>query len=41
MFEKPKLSVDFGSVIIKANIQLSGREIEIYPRNIFTITVVW
>ena len=41
MVEKSKLIFDVGSIIIKANIKLSGKEIEKYPRNIFTIIIVW
>ena len=41
MLEKPKLSSDIGSITTKANIELSGKEIEKYPRNVFTIITVW
>ena len=41
MLEKSKLIFDVGSINIKANIKLSGKEIEKYPRNIFTIIIVW
>ena len=41
MLEKPKLSSDVGSITIKANIELSGKETEKYPRNIFMIIIVW
>ena len=41
MLEKPKLSFDIGSITIKANIELSGKETEKYPRNVFTIIIVW
>ena len=39
--EKPKLSSDIGSITIKANIELSGKETEKYPRNVFMIIIVW
>ena len=38
---KPKLSFDIGSITIKANIDLSGKETEKYPRNVFIIIIVW
>ena len=41
MMEKPKLSFDIGSITIRANIELSGKETEKYPRNIFMIIIVW
>ena len=41
MLSKGKLSSDIGSVTIKANIELSGKEIEKYPRNVFTIITFW
>ena len=41
MLEKPKLSFGVGSITIKANMELSGKEIEIYPRNLFTIIISW
>ena len=41
MLEKPKLSSDIGSITAKANIELSGKETEKYPRNVFTIITVW
>ena len=39
--EKPKLNFDTGSITIKANIELSGKETEKYLRNVFTIIIVW
>ena len=39
MLEKPKLSSDIGSITIKANIELSGKEK--YPINVFMIIIVW
>ena len=41
MLQKPKLSFDIGSLTIKTNIALSGKETENYPRNFFTIAIVW
>ena len=41
MLEKPKLSFDIGSITIKANIELSEKETEKYPRNVFTFIIVW
>ena len=41
MLEKPKLSSDIGSITIKANIELSGKETEKYPRDVFMIIIVW
>ena len=41
MSEKPKLSFDIGLVTTKADIELSGKESERYPRNVFTIITVW
>ena len=41
MLEKPKLSSDIGSITIRANIELSGKETEKYPRNVFMIISVW
>ena len=41
VMEKPKLSSDIGSITIKANIELSGKETEKYPRNGFMIIIVW
>ena len=41
MLEKPKLSLGIGSLTIKANIDLSGKEAEKYPRTSFTIIIVW
>ena len=38
MLEKPKLISDIAT---KANIELSGKETEKYPRNVFMIIVVW
>ena len=35
MLEKPKLSSDIGSITIKANIELSGKETEKYPQKRF------
>ena len=40
MLEKPKLSFNIGSITIKANIELSEKETEKYPRNFFTIIFV-
>ena len=39
--EKAKLSVDIGSITMRANMGLSGKETEKYPRNVFTIIIVW
>ena len=41
MLEKPKLSFDIGTITIKANIELSGKETEKYPRNVSIIIIVW
>ena len=41
MLEKLKLSFDIGSITIKANIELSEKETEKYPRNVFTFIIVW
>ena len=41
MLEKPKLSLGVGLLTIKANIDLSGKETEKYPRTFFTIIIVW
>ena len=41
MLEKLKLSFDVGSITIKANIELSEKETEKYPRNVFTFIIVW
>ena len=41
MLEKPKLSLGIDSLTIKANIDLSGKETEKYPRGFFTIIIVW
>ena len=41
MLEKPKLSCDIGSITIKANIEVSGKETEKYSRTFFTIIIVW
>ena len=41
MFEKPNQSFNIGSITIKANIELSGKEIKKYLRNVFTIIIVW
>ena len=41
MVEKPKLSSNIGSITIKGNIELSGKETENYPRNVFMIIIVW
>ena len=38
MLEKPKLISDIAT---KANIELSGKETEKYPRNVFMIIIVW
>ena len=38
---KAKTSFDIGSITIKANIELSGKETEKYPRDIFMIIIVW
>ena len=37
MLGKLKISFNTGSIIIKANTELSGKEIKKYPRNFFTI----
>ena len=39
--KKPKLSFHIGSITIKANIELSGKETEKYPRKVFRIIIVW
>ena len=41
MLKKPKLSSDIGLITMKANIELSGKETEKYPRNISMIIIVW
>ena len=41
MIEKPKLCFDIGSITIKANIELSGKETKKYLRDFFTIIIVW
>ena len=41
MFEKPNQSFNIGSITIKANIELSGKETEKYPRNFSTTIIVW
>ena len=41
MLVNPKLSFDIDSITIKANMELSGKVIEKYPRNFFTIIVLW
>ena len=41
MLEKPKLSFDIASIAVKANIELLGKEIGKYPRNILIIIIVW
>ena len=41
MLEKPKLSLHIGSITIKANIELSGKETEKYSKNVFMIIIVW
>ena len=41
MLEKPKLSFHIGSITMKANIELSGKETEKYPRNVFMIIIIW
>ena len=41
MLEKPKLGFNLGSITIKANIELPGKETEKYPRNFFTIVTAW
>ena len=38
---KAKLSSDIGSITIKANIDLSGKKTEKYPRKVFVIIIVW
>ena len=38
---KAKTKFDIGSITIKANIELSGKETEKYPRNVFMIIIVW
>ena len=40
MLVNPKLSFDIDSITIKANMELSGKVIEKYPRNFFTIIVL-
>ena len=35
MLEKPKLSFNIGSIAIKANVELSEKETENYPRDLF------
>ena len=40
MLEKPKLSFDIGSIIISANIELTEKEIEKFPRNVLTEIIV-
>ena len=40
MLGKSKLSFDVGSITLKVNIKLSGKEIEKYPRNCFIIIIV-
>ena len=41
MLKKPMISFDRDSITIKANIEFSGKETEKYPRNVFTIIIVW
>ena len=41
MLEKPKLIFDIGSITMKACTELSGKEIEKYPRKFFLIMIVW
>ena len=41
MLAKPKLSSGISSITTKANIELSGKETEKYPRNVFIIIIVW
>ena len=41
MLEKLKLRFDIGLITIKANMEVSGKETEKYPRNSFTIMTVW
>ena len=41
MLEKPKLSFDRVSITIKANIELSGKETQKYPKNVFMIIIIW
>ena len=41
MLEKPKLSFDRVSITIKANIELSGKDTQKYPRNVFMIIIIW
>ena len=41
MLEKPKLSFDIASIAAQANIELSGKEIGRYSRNILIIIIVW
>ena len=39
--EAPYVGIDIGSTTIKANIELSGKETKKYPRNVFTILIVY
>ena len=41
MLEKPKLTSDIDSITIKANIELSEKETEKCPRNVFMIIIAW
>ena len=41
MFENRKLSFYIGSIAVKENIELPGKETEKYPRRFFTILIVW
>ena len=41
MLEKPKLTSDIDSITIKANIELSEKETEKWPRNVFMIIIAW
>ena len=40
MLEKLKVSFDIGSITIKANTELSGKETEKYLRNVFMVIIV-
>ena len=41
MLEKPKIGFNIELITIKANKELSGKEIEKYSRKIYTIIIVW
>ena len=40
ILEKSKLSFAIGSITVKGNIEISGKETEKYPRNVFMIIIV-